>query len=171
MKNKTSIFLISILALSSLMIMASQPAQAQTETIVIGVVSGGANAYNVTEVTVQPNTQYTIKFVNTDAMMGHNLRIDVDGDVSDTNLDDADDLLIGLANNATGDYTGEWTAEWTSPDSGEVQYYCGFPGHYAGGMVGYFVVEGGSSAPGFGLFSGIVALFIFSLAIPTLRRN
>ena len=74
-------------------------------------------------------------------------------------------------NTRTGDYTGEWTAEWTSPDSGEVQYYCGFPGHYAGGMVGYFVVEGGSSAPGFGLFSGIVALFIFSLAIPTLRRN
>ena len=38
MKNKSSIFLISILALSSLMIMASQPTQAQTETIVIGVV-------------------------------------------------------------------------------------------------------------------------------------
>ena len=170
MKNKTSIFLISILALSSLMIMASQPAQAQTETIVIGVVSGGANQFNVTDVTVQPNTQYVIVFQNTDAMMGHNLRLDVDADVSETNLDDADDVVIGLANDASGDYKGTWNTTWTSPASGEVQYFCGFAGHYPT-MVGYLTVEGGSSAPGFGLISGIAALLIFSLAIPTLRKN
>jgi len=175
MKNKTSILLISMLVFGGLMVLVNNPVQAQEDNvIVIGVVDGQLK-FNRTSINVSPGVTYTIIFQNIDTFQGHNFRIDVDGDLSSSTTNDADDIVIGLNNTAAATSAAygvqQWEGTWTAPDSnGEVSYYCGVAGHYDSGMEGVFVV-GEGEAPGFGLFAGLAAILFIGLAVPRLRRR
>ena len=108
--------------------------------IVIG--AGVATAYNVTEIPLKKNTEYTIVFEIFQEGNFHNLIIDRNRDVSETNLDDNNDLHIGITNDAIG-LGGEtvWNATWTTPNEDiEISYFCGIPGHFALGMSGKFII-------------------------------
>jgi len=172
--KKSSMFLVTILALSSLWVLVnSTPAAAQdNNTIVIGVVIGDLK-FNRTEISLDPNTEYTIIFQNLDVSTYHNLRIDVNQNLeTDANIADSNDLVIGVANDATPPSgVNTWNATWTTPaDGNEVIFYCGFQGHYSSGMYGTFKI-GNVKSPGFGLYSGLAAITITAIAIPYLRRR
>ena len=125
--------------------------------IVIG--AGAGTTYNVTEdITLKKNTEYIIVFEIFQEGNIHNLIIDINRDVSETNLDDSDDLHIGINNDATG-LGGEtvWNATWTTPNEDiEISYFCGLPGHFAAGMSGKFII-GTPTTPGFEPFLLILA--------------
>ena len=171
--NKFGMFLISLLAVSSLLLLsATAPVVADEgdHTITIKAAAGAGNAFDQISVNLEPNTEYTIIFIN-EQEMGHNLRIDVNDDLEDNgNVADAGDLVIGPANDEVGAGAGTWNTTWTTPDAGEYIFYCGFLGHYTQGMEGVFIV-GEGDAPGFGFFFAFSALALTALAVPRLRKN
>jgi plastocyanin len=166
-------FLISLLAVSSLLLLsATAPVVADEgdHTITIKAELGAGNVFDKLTINLEPNTEYTIIFVNEQAA-GHNLRIDVNDNIEDNgDVADSGDITIGLANDATGAGAGTWNGTWTTPADGEYLFYCGFLGHYTQGMEGVFVV-GEGDAPGFGFFFAFSALAITALAVPRLRKN
>lgn len=134
-------------------------------TIVIG--AGIDTAYNVTSISLEKNTQYTIIFEIFEEDGFHNLIIDQDNDVSDINTDDNGDKHIGIASTATG-LGGEtvWSSTWTTPDEDiTITYFCGIPGHFSSGMKGVFIIGEGSStsAPGFEVFFLLISVFGLAL--------
>ena len=175
--KKFNFFLMLLLAASMAIMSPVAPTHAQDNTIVIGVVSGQLK-FNVTEINLDTNTEYTIIFVNNDEFgASHNLRIDVNGDLqSNDNIDDTADTTIGVANTdsagAAGkaDGSAKWTGTYTTGSDGEVLYYCGFPGHYDSGMSGKFIVGQGKS-PGFGFFLSGFVLVTASIFVTNYRRN
>ena len=173
--NKSGMFLISLLALSSLLILSATAPVAADEgdhTITIKSLAGAGNAYDVTSVNLEPGTEYTIIYINEQEGIGHNLRIDVNDNIIDNqDIADSGDIVIGPANDEAGATSGTWNGTWTTPaEDGEYVFYCGFAGHYAGGMEGIFIV-GEGDAPGFGFFFAFTAIALTALAVPRLRRN
>lgn len=135
--------LISIAVLVNSLTSAVTNVNQDTNIIVIG--TGIDIVYNVTSIHLEKNTQYTIVFEIFEEGNVHNLIIDVDNDVSETNLVDSDDIRLGIANDATtlGGKT-VWNTTWTTPNEDIVlTYFCGIPGHFGLGMSGKFIIGNG----------------------------
>ena len=131
--------LFSIVMLFTSVTPAAPSVDQDNNIIVIG--AGLATAYNVTEIHLEKNTEYTIVFEIVIYRV-HNLIIDINRDVSETNLDDSNDLHIGISNDATS-LGGEtvWNATWTTPNEDIViSYFCGRSGHFVKGMTGKFII-------------------------------
>lgn len=91
------------------------------ETVEITVENQGLDYYPA-EIIVTKGTTVRLTFVNTGG--GHDWDLDAF---------DVDTPVI-----SGGDET---TVEFVADQSGEFEYYCSVPGHRAGGMWGYFIVE------------------------------
>jgi uncharacterized cupredoxin-like copper-binding protein len=170
--RKQGLFVLGLMFVAAFVALAPTT-QAQDDPEVITIEADPvALAYKQTEFKLAKDTTYNITFVNLSTSMAHNLIIDVNDDVSSSNLDDSNDVHIGTPNDdASGvDYTA--SVLWTTPNEDTViTYFCGYSGHYDAGMKGEFTIGEGASSPGFGLFFALSAVVMIAIAVPRLRRN
>lgn len=148
MKNKSIYFIISLISIIFLVNFATpvvSPPSQSDNVIIIG--ANNAVVFNDTSINLEPDTEYTITFIIYDGVTSHNLIIDEDNDVSGTNLDDPDDIKIGLANDAPQQVTEvplTWSITWKTPNANAtIPFFCGFPGHFQAGMTGTFIIGTG----------------------------
>ena len=140
--------------------------QNNPETIIISTdpgLHGDVKAFDKVNIYLEKNTTYVITFHLSNKTFLHNLLIDLDQDVSMENLNEPDDLLVGIPSN-TLDLNGstEWSVVWTTPDMDTtIIYYCGYSGHFEQGMKGEFIIGNGTPAG----VTGFTGFDIFTLGL------
>ena len=149
--------------------------QNTSETIIISTdpgLHGDVKAFDIISVYLEKNTTYVITFHLSNTTFLHNLLIDLDQDTSMENLNEPDDLLVGIPSNTLDlNDTTEWSVMWTTPDMDTtIIYYCGYSGHFEQGMKGEFIIGNGTPASVDG-FSSIAVMVAGMFAMLLLKRK
>jgi uncharacterized cupredoxin-like copper-binding protein len=142
-----------------------------TTTLTITAAPAGQDSdvsFDKSQLKVDPNVCFTMKFVNKAPTQTHSFVIDKTSDFGG--------VAISLDNNTAGpNGDGIDQTNVMSPSSATtLTFYCDEPGHKAAGMVGELVVgnpSNGGFLPGFQFTTIVVTLLVGVFALPIIRKK